>query len=91
MAHSTELIQSIQRLLENDYPADQFNYIIEKAIAGTRMYPDIQVCDMSGKAICVAEIGYTRPEKLTAYRNKLKRAAFDCSINVIRSESRAGV
>lgn len=72
MSHSAELIQSVRRLLENDYPAHQYKYTIESAIPGTRMMPDIQVRDALGSLVCVTEIGYTRPEKLTAYRKQLK-------------------
>jgi hypothetical protein len=72
MPHPVELIQRITALIQSDYPADQYSFITEKAIPGTRMYPDILVCDQDGNHCCVVEIGYTRPEKLTAYRNDLK-------------------
>lgn len=36
------------------------------------MFPDIQVRDRQGQIQCAIEIGYTRPEKLTAYRQKFK-------------------
>jgi hypothetical protein len=72
MAHSRELIQSILDKVQESYPADQFDFVIEQAISGSRMFPDIQVKDRDGKVCCAVEIGYTRPEKLTAYRNNLK-------------------
>lgn len=72
MSHSPELIQRILNLVQQDYPASQYSVIIEKAIPGTRMHPDILIRDMDGNAVCAVEIGYTRPEKLTAYRDELK-------------------
>lgn len=72
MPHSPELIQSIITLLQKDYPADQFKYTTEQAIPGTRMMPDVLVADRAGSLCCAVEIGYTRPEKLTAYRQDLK-------------------
>jgi hypothetical protein len=72
MPHSKELIDQILTKVAADYPqADGYNYVIEQAITGTRMFPDIVV--MIGEDIvCAVEIGYTRPEKLTAYRQQLK-------------------
>lgn len=72
MPHSADLIQSILAEVQKDYPASQYIVAIEKAIPGTRMHPDILVCDIKGNAMCAVEIGYTRPEKLTAYRDELK-------------------
>jgi hypothetical protein len=71
MPHSNELLERIKSLLEVDYPLDRYNYSFEKAIKGTRMHPDILVCDEDGRMLCAVEIGYTRPEKLTAYRSEL--------------------
>jgi hypothetical protein len=72
MGHSAELIQSILSKVQKNYPVEEFNFTIEQAIPGTRMYPDILVRDKLGNNCCAVEIGYTRPEKLTAYRQKLK-------------------
>lgn len=71
MSHPAELIQRIRALLERDYDPSQFAYDIEKAIPSTRLYPDI-VVRRGAQIVCAVEIGYTRPEKLTAYRRKLK-------------------
>lgn len=68
MSHPAELIARIRTVLEKDYPADLYQYSIEQMIPGTRMYPDILVRDQGGNMRCAVEIGYTRPEKLTAYR-----------------------
>jgi hypothetical protein len=72
MGHPAVLIESILVKLRIDYPENCYCFKVEQAIPGTRMYPDIQVVDMSGKLCCAVEIGYTRPEKLTAYRQKLQ-------------------
>jgi hypothetical protein len=72
VSHSPDLIQQILSMVQADYPPSQFDFVIEKAIPGTRMHPDILVNDRSGKHCCAVEIGYTRPEKLTAYRKDLK-------------------
>lgn len=71
MAHPASLIEKILALLKTDYPEGRYTYKLEKAIPGTRMLPDIQVTDTSGNICCAVEIGYTRPEKLTAYRHRL--------------------
>jgi len=71
VGHPVELIQRIRALLESEYDPSAWTYVIERFIPGTRMSPDIQVVDGSGKIQCAVEIGYTRPEKLAAYRNKL--------------------
>jgi hypothetical protein len=63
MSHSSELIQKIKRIVEQDYPPDAHRIDIEVAIPGTRMFPDILVRDQDGKILCAVEIGYTRPEK----------------------------
>jgi hypothetical protein len=71
MPHSPNLIASILRLVEKDYPPGSYRYEIERPIPGTKMFPDILV--WSGHRIqCAVEIGYTRPEKLTAYRAEHK-------------------
>jgi hypothetical protein len=73
VSHPRELIQAIQAQVAVDYPLDRFVYQIEKAIPGTRMFPDLLVRDgISGAIQCVVEIGYTRPEKLTTYRDRLQ-------------------
>jgi hypothetical protein len=72
MSHSAELIETVRRLIERDYPSTQYVYRIERGIPGTGMRPDIMVCDQAGGIFCVVEIGYTLPEKLTAYRDDLK-------------------
>ena len=68
MSHSPELIRAVQDLVEVDYPPAQHVFVIERAIPGTRMFPDILVKTPTGEMVCVVEIGYTRPEKLTRYR-----------------------
>lgn len=73
MSHSPALIHQICELLRQEYDVALYDYVIEKMIPGTRMFPDILVVDRaSRKRQCAVEIGYTRPEKLTAYRTKLK-------------------
>lgn len=70
MSHPRELIERIAELLCVDYPKkDGYRYIFEKAIPGTRMMPDIVVV-FGAEIVCAVEIGYTRPEKLTAYRTR---------------------
>jgi hypothetical protein len=68
MPHSTDLILMILAKVELDYPPERYRYSIEKFLPGTRMAPDIVVFGPKGETLCVVEIGYTRPEKLTAYR-----------------------
>jgi hypothetical protein len=68
MSHPPGLIASILPMVERDYPPAKHVYQTEKALPGTRMFPDITVASLSGEILCVVEIGYTRPEKLTAYR-----------------------
>jgi hypothetical protein len=75
VAHSPELLEAIAAKLRPTYPPDRgFSYVYERRIAGITavMIPDIQVADASGRIVCAVEIGYTRPEKLTAYRRTLK-------------------
>jgi hypothetical protein len=71
MGHAPELIQTIAELLHGQYPPTECEYILERAIPGTRMSPDILV-RRDNEILCAVEIGYTRPEKLTAYRRDLK-------------------
>lgn len=68
MSHPPALLAAIRSLLESDYPSSAFRYTIEKVLPGTRLFPDITVRGATGAVVCVAEIGYTRPEKLTAYK-----------------------
>jgi hypothetical protein len=73
LSHDPTLIRGICDLLEREYSPALYDYVIEKPILGTRMFPDIAIVKKSSKKIvCVVEIGYTRPEKLTAYRRELK-------------------
>jgi hypothetical protein len=73
MPHDLALIRRICALLEREYDPALYEYVIEKVIPGTRMHPDVAIKGKaSGKIQCVVEIGYTRPEKLTAYRRELK-------------------
>lgn len=74
MPHSAELIRTILTLVKRDYPPDNYRYVIERFLPGTRMAPDIAVFSLTGQALYVVEIGYTRPEKLTAYRHAHKIA-----------------
>jgi hypothetical protein len=69
MNHPKELIENIIAKLAGDYPAEGGHvYIIEKLL-DKGMIPDIMV--LRGSALlCAVEIGYTRPEKLTAYRDE---------------------
>lgn len=69
MSHPRELIETIRALITQDYPEGAYRYSIERAIPGTRLFPDILVSSRSGEMICAIEIGYTRPEKLTKYRS----------------------
>lgn len=74
MSHSAELIELIAAEVRKTYPPERgFSYVIEQRIAGIArvMMPDIQVLNEAGKVVCAVEIGYTRPEKLTAYRTEL--------------------
>lgn len=72
MSHPASLIARIVALLEHDYPkAFGYTYVLERAIPGTRFCPDVQVWS-SGVLVCAVEVGYTRPEKLTAYRDILR-------------------
>jgi hypothetical protein len=72
MSHPKDLIARILDLLHGDYPPATHVYTTEKAIAGTRFFPDIVIADAAGTLVCAVEIGYTRPEKLTYYKNVLQ-------------------
>lgn len=72
MSHPETLIAAIRQLLQREYPEPVYTYVIEKAIKGTRMHPDILIVAPDGSMQCAVEIGYTRPEKLSAYRKKLR-------------------
>lgn len=68
------MLDEIAAKVAADYPCEAgYRYVFEKAIPGTRMMPDILVT-RGGRYICAVEIGYTRPEKLTAYRHRFKIA-----------------
>lgn len=72
MGHSRDLLERIAADVTSAWPSEQ-GYRIEferpLAVQGVRgMLPDIQVLDAGGQVRCAVEIGYTRPEKLTAYR-----------------------
>lgn len=69
MGHPRQLLEKITAIVQAQYPVDAgFEYQFERAIAGTRMMPDLLVTH-DGTLVCAVEIGYTRPEKLTAYRD----------------------
>ncbi len=71
MPHPPGLLARVAKTVEGDYPLGPYRYAFEKALPGTRprLYPDILVTSTTtGAAVCAVEIGYTRPEKLTAYR-----------------------
>lgn len=75
MPHPTELLRKILVMVERDYPPSRYRYAIEKFLPGSpRVAPDIAVFGPKNEALCVVEIGYTRPEKLTAYRHSRKIA-----------------
>lgn len=78
MAHPRELITKIADLLAVEYPTTAYSYIYEKPInewfrkqMQSKMSPDITIL-AGNKPVCVVEIGYTRPEKLTMYRETLR-------------------
>ena len=68
MSHPRELIDRIALALEAEYSREHYQFVFEKTLPGTRMLPDIVIQDSAGKVQVAVEIGYTRPEKLTAYR-----------------------
>jgi len=58
-------------LLEKDYPPPLFRYALDttRLFNGSRIFPDVQVfAPDSDRPVCVVEIGYTRPEKLSYYK-----------------------
>jgi hypothetical protein len=61
-------VAAIKALVAAEYPEPPYRYLVERALTGTRLFPDLQVLDDEGSIQAVVEIGYTRPEKLTAYR-----------------------
>lgn len=71
MGHPAKLLKQVADLLEQDYPvAHGYRMVFEKALPGTRTYPDIRVDDRAGSIVCVVEIGYTRGEKFGLYRSR---------------------
>lgn len=66
MGHGSDLLEKISGKLRREYPEPPYRYEYEKRIDGTQWEPDILI-----SLICVVEIGYTRPEKLAAYRDEL--------------------
>ena len=74
VSHPKDLLEMIAEKVRTTYPPGSgYVYEFERRIPGTPqvMIPDIWVSDESGKLVCAVEIGYTRPEKLTAYRRVL--------------------
>lgn len=70
MGHSRQLLDSIADKVLLDYPAESgFEIEFETYLRNIpyRMEPDIWV-HRDDEVICVVEIGYTRPEKLTRYK-----------------------
>lgn len=73
MGHSMQLLELVAGKLSVEYPRPTFRYVFESRIPGTRAHPDIQIFEPNaGTLVCAVEIGYTRPEKLTLYREILK-------------------
>lgn len=71
MGHDPRLLQKCAYLLSSDYPEEKFFYVFEKGVPHTRCIPDILVIDRDTFFIlCVVEVGYTRPEKLSKYVEK---------------------
>lgn len=71
MGHDFDLLQKCAHLLHPEYPESKFFYVFERGVPNTRCIPDILVIDRDTFfIICVVEIGYTRPEKLTKYVEK---------------------
>jgi len=64
----------IRSLAEKDYPPGEFQFEHETylKVRGSRMAPDITIRNAAGEIVCLIEIGYTRPEKLTVYRDILR-------------------
>jgi len=71
MPHSPELINKLIEIIVQDYPRSMYSIEIEKPLAGTSFVPDLTVRNKSKAVVCVVEIGYTHPEKLTCYRDEL--------------------
>src|SRR5262245_30308889 len=70
MGHPRRLLDDIAAHVTRTWPTSA-GYVLhyERSLKGARrMMPDIQVVDSTGVVRCVVEIGYTRPEKLKAYR-----------------------
>lgn len=67
MGHSAELLARVASEVSRNWP--MASVVLEKPLALTnrRMQPDVQLIE-NGRVVCVVEIGYTRPEKLTEYR-----------------------
>lgn len=79
MGHGKELLTKISSLLERDYPKAKHQYAYEVRLNGSvpKLYPDILIWrqdeNITNKLpMAVIEIGYTRPEKLMAYKDKYK-------------------
>ncbi|HEY9678637.1 MAG TPA: hypothetical protein V6C76_11545 [Drouetiella sp.] len=83
MPHSKELLDLIENTLLADYPATSYRYTREKVLAGTRMFPDIQISNQQNHVVCAVEVGYTRPEKLSRYRQ-------ECGIPDVRWYDKSG-
>ncbi len=73
MGHKQELLDLVSRKLFLDYPKNDFIYLYEKRLyENKRMEPDITIRNKETReCVCLVEIGYTRPEKLSFYRNKM--------------------
>jgi hypothetical protein len=73
MSHDHTLICRVCETLKQEYDPTLYDYVVEKMIAGTRMFPDITiVAKWSRKIVCVVEIGGTSPDKLIAGYGELK-------------------
>lgn len=75
MGHPRDLLELVAKTVRETYPEGPFSYSFEEFIPGEdrrRFSPDIIVRDQAGCICCLVEIGYTRPEKLTFYRQKMK-------------------
>jgi len=70
MSHALDLMERFLTMIKKDYlPELGFQYSIDEKLRASdkNIRPDIQVIDKVGHVVCVVEIGYTRPEKLTLY------------------------
>jgi hypothetical protein len=70
VGHSRQLLDSIAEKVLLDYPQERgFSIEFEAYLPNIayRMEPDIWI-HQDGEVICVVEIGYTRPEKLSRYK-----------------------